>query len=239
MRPRPVAEVEIDSIQYFGAKTENCNLGPIGGVQKIRSAIVFPEIARRAHVSGSLQVRVYINYKGDIDSVRIIKSDVELLNQAAIDGVTNVKYFPAPDSATTRYSIAVFIRFSITSIEEISFEHKKGYQKPHIKVSIKNDGTCTYSSITKEEGVKTFSGYITNDEYYTAATAIRNQIPMIPKIIPYRRNDSTIVINYTENGNTRTFAGGFNNIDNSAFWTIDAIFEKLINTIQWSEIPPN
>lgn len=234
---RPViAEVEIDSIRYLDVNIEKYNLGPIGGLQKLSSLIPFPEIASRAGITGLVKVRAFINHKGDVDSAVIINSNEVIFNAASIFGVKRVKFISLPEKDTTHYSVIVTIRFSITRVDQVFFRHKPAshFKPGYYEVSIRDDGTCNYLGIKNVKRLGNFSGNISVNEYLLAVTAIRNQILMLPNIIHHVRNDSTIIVNYTENGKTQTFVGS-EQLD--GFWTIDAIFEKIMETTEWTELP--
>lgn len=64
-----------------------CEKEPQVYLEKIQNCIVFPEIAQRAGIEGRVIVRVLIGKEGELKRYSIQKSDNEILNEAAIQGV--------------------------------------------------------------------------------------------------------------------------------------------------------
>ncbi len=56
---------------------------------------VYPKIALAAGIEGVVYVRVWIDDKGKVHDVKIIKSDQEVLNQSAIDAARQFEFAPA------------------------------------------------------------------------------------------------------------------------------------------------
>lgn len=67
---------------------------PVGGIQSIFRNIKYPEIAKRAGIQGKVLVRAYINEKGNVVNVKIIKSAHEALDSAAVNAVLKTKFKP-------------------------------------------------------------------------------------------------------------------------------------------------
>lgn len=58
-------------------------------------APVYPEIARRAGVEGTVWVKIWVDKEGNPKKAQILKSDAELFNQPAIDAAMKWKFTPA------------------------------------------------------------------------------------------------------------------------------------------------
>ncbi|HTX18452.1 MAG TPA: TonB family protein [Bacteroidota bacterium] len=58
-------------------------------------APLYPEIARRAGVEGTVWVKIWVDKEGKAKKAQIIKSDAELFNQAAIDAAMQWVFTPA------------------------------------------------------------------------------------------------------------------------------------------------
>ncbi len=56
---------------------------------------VYPEIARRAGVEGTVWVKIWVDKEGNPKKALIMKSDAELFNQPAIDAAMRWKFTPA------------------------------------------------------------------------------------------------------------------------------------------------
>ncbi len=58
-------------------------------------APVYPEIARRAGVEGTVWVKIWVDKEGNPKKAQVLKSDAELFNQPAIDAAMQWKFTPA------------------------------------------------------------------------------------------------------------------------------------------------
>ena len=58
-------------------------------------APVYPEIARRAGVEGTVWVKIWVDKEGNPKKAQVLKSDAELFNQPAIDAAMKWKFTPA------------------------------------------------------------------------------------------------------------------------------------------------
>lgn len=69
---------------------------PIGGYSAIKANIVYPEIAREAGVEGNVVVQAFVNKKGRVTDVVILRGLPGTgLNEAAMDAVTKTPFKPA------------------------------------------------------------------------------------------------------------------------------------------------
>jgi protein TonB len=64
-------------------------------IQAIDKLAVYPEVARRSGLEGSVVLRALIGTDGRVDSVVIEKSDYDLFKNAAIDAMKKARYTPA------------------------------------------------------------------------------------------------------------------------------------------------
>jgi periplasmic protein TonB len=58
-------------------------------------APIYPEIARRAGVEGTVWVKIWVDKEGKAKKAQIIKSDAELFNQSAIEAAMQWSFTPA------------------------------------------------------------------------------------------------------------------------------------------------
>lgn len=84
---------------------------PIGGLGAIYKHITYPEIAKKAGVEGKVYLLVYINEKGGVDNVKVIKGLGAGCDQAAINGIKEIKFTPAKDKGVP---VKVKLSLSIT-----------------------------------------------------------------------------------------------------------------------------
>ena len=91
--PPPKEEKETsEEPQYFVA-VENMP-EPIGGIAAIQSKIIYPEIAKRAGVEGTVYVKAYVDKKGDVTKAVILKGIGAGCDEAALKAVKETKFNP-------------------------------------------------------------------------------------------------------------------------------------------------
>lgn len=67
---------------------------PVGGLPAIIKNVKYPEIAKKGNVQGKVYVMAFINEKGGVDDVKIIKGIGGGCDEAAIDAVKQGKFTP-------------------------------------------------------------------------------------------------------------------------------------------------
>lgn len=86
----------------------------IGGMAALRDNIRYPEIAQEAGIEGTVIVQAFINEKGEVDDVVIVKGIPKTgLNEAAINAVKRTKWKPAKQrdrAVGVWYSIPIVFR---------------------------------------------------------------------------------------------------------------------------------
>jgi TonB family protein len=220
-----LTQIEIDTIQYLGSKLPFQNLGPVGGVQSLSRLLIYPEIARRAQVSGNVMVRLHINSKGKVDSSVIVSSNVTLFNQTSLDGLKQAKFFPSSDSEKVGYSALVHIRYSAINVERISINVKNG--EPSYTLTILNDCSCIYITSKPNGPNDTISAPFYRPGCRYALAAMRDEILFIRENTNFA-SDSSMVVTYIENGHSETFTG---NPELYHFWVINAIAHRVIESM--------
>ena len=78
--------------QYFVA-VENMP-EPIGGIAAIQNKIVYPEIAKRAGVEGTVYIKAYVNKKGIVTKAVVLKGIGAGCDEAALKAVKETKFKP-------------------------------------------------------------------------------------------------------------------------------------------------
>jgi protein TonB len=74
-------------------KTVVVSAGVAGGLLTQKTAPVYPEIAKKAHVSGTVVLKATISKTGIIENVHVV-SGPSMLTQAALDAVRTWRYKP-------------------------------------------------------------------------------------------------------------------------------------------------
>ncbi|MCK5146571.1 energy transducer TonB [bacterium] len=68
---------------------------PVGGFAAIKRSVIYPEIAQKAGIEGTVVLNLRISSSGSIDEIRIVQSIFEALDKAAEAAVRSVKWLPA------------------------------------------------------------------------------------------------------------------------------------------------
>ncbi len=81
---------------------------PVGGLPAITKKIVYPELARSSRIEGKIYLVAYINEKGDVDDVKVIKGLPAGCDDAAIKAIKDTKFSPGKQNG-----VAVKVQLSI------------------------------------------------------------------------------------------------------------------------------
>ncbi len=84
------AEAEPDAYEFIAVDKE-----PFIDIKELQSKVVYPEVARRANISGKVLLRVLVSKTGLPKRCIVENSDSELLDAAAVKAVMESKFTPA------------------------------------------------------------------------------------------------------------------------------------------------
>jgi periplasmic protein TonB len=87
---------------------------PIGGMESIYKHIAYPDAAKKAGVSGKVYLLVYINEKGTVDQVKVVRGLGAGCDEAAVDGIKSVRF-----TAGKNNGAAVKVKLSLPIIFKI------------------------------------------------------------------------------------------------------------------------
>jgi len=73
---------------------------PLGGFDAIYKNISYPEMAKKAGVEGKVYLLVYINEKGKVDDVKVLKGIGGGCDEAAVNGIKEVRFSPGKQNGT-------------------------------------------------------------------------------------------------------------------------------------------
>jgi len=102
----------IDTKEYF----EEVDVVPelIGGIKELAKHITYPEEAAKAGVQGTVYVKVYVGKTGMIDDVAIEKSPNDLLSQAALDAMKQVRFKPGTrEGKAVKVVVVIPVKFAL------------------------------------------------------------------------------------------------------------------------------
>ena len=86
----------------------------IGGAQKVYELLSYPEIARQAGVEGLAVIQVVVEPTGLPGEITVARSASEILDQAAIDAVSRLRFEPGRQRGkAVRVRMAIPIRFRL------------------------------------------------------------------------------------------------------------------------------
>lgn len=115
--PPPAAEKEEDEESepvFFVAVEEMPE--PIGGIEAIQKRIVYPEIAQRAGIQGRVYVKAYVNEKGNVTKVELIKGIGAGCDEAAMDAVKLTEFKPGKQRGKpVKVQVTVPVLFKLIS----------------------------------------------------------------------------------------------------------------------------
>lgn len=90
-----VREQEPNAYEFMAVDKE-----PYIDIGELQKRTIYPEIARRAGIEGTVNIRVLVDKKGNPKKYIIESSDSDLLNKAAIDAVMSSVFTPAIQGTT-------------------------------------------------------------------------------------------------------------------------------------------
>lgn len=109
--PRDADGVDEDS--YFVVVEDLPEL--IGGYEGLLKRVVYPQVALRAGIQGKVQLLAYVNERGGVDRVDVIRGLSGGLTEAAVEAVKQSSFTPGRQRGKpVKVKIALVVRFQIT-----------------------------------------------------------------------------------------------------------------------------
>jgi len=88
---------------------------PVGGVDAIMKKITYPSTAQKNGVQGKVYVLVYINEKGEVDDVKVVKGIGAGCDEEAANTIRKSKFTPGMNNGVavkTKFSLAITFKMS-------------------------------------------------------------------------------------------------------------------------------
>ncbi|OGU18734.1 MAG: hypothetical protein A2059_00190 [Ignavibacteria bacterium GWA2_55_25] len=149
---------------------------PIGGMAAIQAHVIYPEIARRAGIQGTVYVEVFIDERGDVVKAIVKKGIGAGCDESAIAAVKKTKFRPGIQGGKpAKVRLAIPIRFRLGTVTNRAEEMKK------LKHSI------TKPTVIIASGPKALEGTIQYPE-----AAINNQIEGMVQVQVLLRKDKLV-----------------------------------------------
>ncbi len=95
---------------------ENVDVVPelVGGVKELAKHIKYPEAAAKEGIQGTVYVKAYVGETGMIDDVAVEKSPSDLLSQAALDAVRQVRFKPGKQGdKAVKVVVVIPVKFAL------------------------------------------------------------------------------------------------------------------------------
>ncbi|MBN8707121.1 MAG: energy transducer TonB [Bacteroidetes bacterium] len=110
--PPPVAAAEEEEATIFEVVEDQPE--PIGGIGAIQSKVVYPEIAKKAGIEGTVVIRAAIDEKGNVIKTVIAKGIGAGCDEAAVEAIRKVKFKPGSQRGKpVKVWLSIPIRFKL------------------------------------------------------------------------------------------------------------------------------
>lgn len=97
---------------FFVAVEEMPN--PIGGIKGIMDKVIYPEIAKRAGVHGRVYIKAFVDEKGKVTRVDVIKGIGAGCDEAAVAAVMATHFNPGKQRGKpVKVQVSIPIRFKL------------------------------------------------------------------------------------------------------------------------------
>lgn len=88
---------------------------PVGGFESIMRKISYPDMAQKTKTEGKVYVLIYVNEKGDVDDVKVVKGIGFGCDEEAVKAIKKTKFTPGVDkgvSVKAKFSLALTFKLS-------------------------------------------------------------------------------------------------------------------------------
>ncbi len=101
--------------EYFVAVEEMPEIK--GGMESLMKNLIYPELAIRAGLQGTVYIVAFINEKGDVDKVEVLRGIGGGCDEAALEAVKKTKFIPGRQRGQPiKTQVSIPIRFHLTTI---------------------------------------------------------------------------------------------------------------------------
>jgi protein TonB len=86
----------------------------IGGLESIQRNVVYPEIAIRAGVEGTVYVMVFVDENGNVERAEVVKGIGSGCDEAAVSAIMQAKFIPGKQNGKpVKVRVMIPIRFKL------------------------------------------------------------------------------------------------------------------------------
>ncbi len=87
---------------------------PVGGMEAITKKIQYPQEAEIKKVTGKVYLLIYVNEKGEVDDVKVVKGIGSGCDEAAASAIRKTKFTPAEDKGVAvKAKLSMPIQFKL------------------------------------------------------------------------------------------------------------------------------
>jgi periplasmic protein TonB len=87
---------------------------PVGGMESITKKISYPQEAELKKITGKVYLLVYVNEKGEVDDVKVVKGIGSGCDEAAVSAIRKCKFTPAEDKGVAvKAKLSMPIQFKL------------------------------------------------------------------------------------------------------------------------------
>jgi protein TonB len=88
---------------------------PIGGIEAIMKKVVYPEKAKEEKLQGKVLVKAVIDEKGNVENASIEKGVSQLLDDAAVKAIKEVKFTPGEKNGKkVKAEVIIPVKFKLS-----------------------------------------------------------------------------------------------------------------------------
>ncbi len=109
----PISNNNLPGDEDYAAFAEEMP-SPVGGMSSIQKYITYPSIAKQAGIEGKVYVLAYINDKGGVDEVKVLKGIGAGCDEAAMEAVKKSKFTPGKNKGVPlKVKLSLTINFKL------------------------------------------------------------------------------------------------------------------------------
>jgi len=120
---------------------------PIGGMAGLQERVVYPELARRAGIEGTVFVQFIVNEEGATEDIRVVRGIGAGADEAAIAAVEQTRFTPGRqrgEAVKVRMSLPVRFRLPSENGTQIQMRNFGIIERPDGNTELRVDGTVLH-----------------------------------------------------------------------------------------------
>lgn len=137
--------VFLDTIFVSGPQGVRSTPMPVQGVNAFLDSIKYPELARRAGITGSVMLTASVDSLGIVGDVQVNHSDYEIFNKVSIAALERARFgVPLIYGKPSNVHVVVVLSFAIERRRNVDIEEMIIDRRPYYTITLENEGTVLY-----------------------------------------------------------------------------------------------